>query len=271
MEIISKIPIANKGPVISVQIVELMNWILYKLKTVVQWEFLPVSSLFIDRVLHPKTVFGHYRNWCKKDVWKESWTSLLSRHKSKLDLSSGNLDSSHTTALKGVEQIGYRGRKKRKTTNALYFTDRQGLLITMSEPISGNHNDLFDIEVHFEEVTAALEQAEISLDGLFLNVDPRFDCIELRQQFDTKGIIANFKENKRNTKNTTNDHYFDGELYKERYAIERTNAWIDCIRTLLNRFDTTASSWKGFNYLAFMVIGIGKFQKNNSRGVLYVF
>jgi len=265
MEIIPQIPIANRGPKISVPIVELINCILYKLKTGVQWEFLPVSSLFSNNVLHPKTVFGHYRNWCKKDVWKESWISLLSKYKSKLDLSSSDLDGSHTTALKGGQEVGYQGRKKRKTTNALYLTDRQGLPIAMSEPISGNHNDLFDIEVHFEEVTATLEQAEISLDGLFLNADPGFDSLELRQQCDAKGIIANFKENKRTNKKCTNDHYFDEQLYKERYAIERTNAWIDSFRTLLNRFDTTTSSWKGFNYLAFMVIGIRKFQKINSR------
>lgn len=265
MEITPHIPISNKGPRISVPIAELVNCILYKLKTGVQWELLPVGSLFSDKVLHPKTVFGHYRNWCKKDVWREGWIGLLSRHKSGLNLSSSDLDGSHTPALKGGEDVGYQGRKKRKTTNALYLTDRQGLPIAMSEPVSGNHNDLFDIEVHFEEVTATLEKADIPLEGLFLNADPGFDSLELRQQCEAKGIIANFKENKRNAKNSGNDHYFDEQLYRERYAIERTNAWIDGFRSLLNRFDTTTSSWKGFNYLAFMVIGIKKFQKINSR------
>ncbi|MCL6217390.1 IS5 family transposase, partial [Zunongwangia sp. M21534] len=32
-------------------------------------------------------------------------------------------------------------------------------------------------------------------------------------------------------------------------------------RSLLNRFDTTTSSWKGFNYLAFMAIALKKFYK----------
>lgn len=58
--------------------------------------------------------------------------------------------------------------------------DREGLTIAMSEPISDNHNDLFNIEVHFEEVTTTLEQAEISLEGLFLNTDSGFDSLELR-------------------------------------------------------------------------------------------
>ena len=60
-------------------------------------------------------------------------------------------------------------------------------------------------------------------------------------------------------------HYFDQELYKEHYSIERTNAWMDSFRSLLNRFDTTLTSWKGFNYLAFIVIGLKKLQELKSQ------
>ncbi|MCR9228549.1 MAG: hypothetical protein NXH90_14115 [Flavobacteriaceae bacterium] len=38
----------------------------------------------------------------------------------------------------------------------------------MSEPVSGNHNDLFDIEVQFEVVFAILEEAGMPTDGLFV-------------------------------------------------------------------------------------------------------
>ena len=156
--------------------------------------------------------------------------------------------------------MGYQGRKKRKTTNAIYLTDRQGLPIAMSEPVSGNHNDLFDIEVQFEEVISTLEKAEISVEGLFINADAGFDSQKLRNKCEVKGIIANICPNKRNG-NTNEDHYFDEKLYEERYAIERTNVWMDSFRSLLNRFDTTITSWKGFNFLAFIVIGLKKFYK----------
>lgn len=78
------------------------------------------------------------------------------------------------------------------------------------------------------------------------------------------GIIANIARNKRNS-DTGNNHYFDHQLYKERYAIERTNAWLDSFRSILNRFDTTVTSWIGFNYLAFIVIALRKFEKTKSR------
>ena len=194
------------------------------------------------------------------DAWKSCWIELLKANKSYLDLSSGDLDGTHTTALRGGEEVGYQGRKKRKTTNAIYLTDRQGLPLAMSEPVSGNHNDLFDIEVQFEEVVGTLEEAQISVDGLFINGDAGFDSQKLRDKCEAKGIIANICPNKRNG-STDADHYFDEKLYEERYAIERTNAWMDSFRSLLNRFDTTITSWKGFNFLAFIVIGLKKFYK----------
>jgi hypothetical protein len=72
------------------------------------------------------------------------------------------------------------------------------------------------------------------------------------------------KSNKRNG-NTDREEYFDKELYDERYALERTNAWMDSFRSLLNRFDTTIESWKGFNYLAFIVIALKKFNRKKKK------
>jgi hypothetical protein len=34
-------------------------------------------------------------------------------------------------------------------------------------------------------------------------------------------------------------YWVDDILYKERYSIERTNAWLDSYRSILNRFDVT--------------------------------
>lgn len=216
--------------------------------------------MFSAHKLHYKTVFGHYRKWSEEDVWKSCWVEILKNNKSNIDLSSGDIDGSHTAALKGGQEVGYQGRKKRKTTNALYLTDRQGLPLAMSEPVSGNHNDLFDIEVQFEEIIGTLEEAGISVDGLFINADAGFDSQKLRDKCEAKGIIANICPNKRNG-NSDTDYYFDKKLYQERYAIERTNAWMDSFRSLLNHFDTTITSWKGFNFLAFIVIGLKKFYK----------
>ncbi|VAW12012.1 Mobile element protein [hydrothermal vent metagenome] len=190
---------------------------------------------------------------------------FLSRNRAKIDLSSGNLDGSHTTAIRGGEQVEYQGRKKRKTTNALYLTDRQGLPLAMSEPVPGNHNDLYEIEVHGEEVFATLEEAGIPTDGLFVNGDAGFDSQGLRSACAKRGVIPNVPY-KKSKGNVDRDEPFDQKLYKERYSVERTFAWMDSFRSVLNRFDTTVTSWKGFNFLAFIVIAIKKIKNiKNSR------
>ena len=177
-----------------------------------------------------------------------------------------DLDGSHTLAIRGGQEVEYQ-RRKRKTTNALYLTDRQGLPLAMSEPISGNHHDLHNIEVQFEVVTATLEQAEIPVEGLFLNADAGFDSKALENPATKKEINANVCFNKRNGNKQDREEYFDQDLYDERYAVERTNAWMDSFRSLLNRFDTTVESRKGFNYLAFFVIALKKLKKRKNQKV----
>ncbi len=144
------------------------------------------------------------------------------------------------------------------------MTERQGLPLAMSEPIAGNHNDLFGIEVQFEVVTGTLEDAGVRVEGLFMNADTGFDSKKFRGAGTKKDINAKICFNKRNG-NTYRDKYPDQELYDLRYAIECTNAWMDTFRSLLNRFDTTTESWKGLNHLAFMVMALKIFEKKKSE------
>ena len=37
---------------------------------------------------------------------------------------------------------------------------------------------------------------------------------------------------------------------------QQSNAWCDSYRSILNHFDTAISSWKGFNYLSFIIMGL---------------
>jgi len=260
-EILPHLPTAKRGYKCKSSLIELINSILYKLKTGVQWAYLPVQSLFSNMILNYKTVFNRYHQWCKNGAWQTCWVKILSRYKSKLDLSSADIDGSHTTALRGGEDVAYQGRKKRKTTNSIYLTDRQGIPLAMSMPVSGNHNDLYAIENSIVEIVNVVDQADISVEGLFVNADGGFDGEHLFQVFEKEGMIPNIPENRRNSKFDYN-RFLDEKLYDERYSIERTNAWIDSFRSCLNRFDVKTSSWIGFNYLAFIVIGLRKFTKS---------
>jgi len=259
-EIVPFIPEPKRGFKTKCDIAEIVNCILYKLKTGCQWYMLPVESLFSDVVLHYKTVFGYFRKWCKSGLLKQIWFGLLNTYRVSLDMSSVDLDGSHTTALRGGEQVAYQGRKKRKTTNALYLTDRQGIPLAISDPIEGNHNDLHQIKERFTDMIVSLDKSDIRVDGLFLNADAGFDSMEFRHFCSSREIIPNIAINWRNGANT-DDILFDELLYQQRYCIERTNAWMDNFRSLLNRFDVTCSSWQSFNLIAFIVILLNKINK----------
>ena len=260
-EILPCLSTAKRGFKTRSCLIEVINSIFYKLKTGIQWHMLPVNSLFTDVVLSYKTVYWHFRKWCKNGEWENTWLHILEKCKSSLDLSTSSIDGSHTKALRGGEEVEFQTRKMCKTTNSLYFTDNQGLPIAISSPVSGNHHDLYKIEERLDELFTTLKNANINTDGLFTNADAGFDCQKFRNKCSEYGIIANTAFNARNgSKNE--DILFDDQLYEKRYTIERTNAWMDSYRTLLNRFETTVATWKSFNYIAFIIILFKNINKN---------
>jgi len=91
--------------------------------------------------------------------------------------------------------------------------------------MTGNHHDCYQTLTSMQVMNETFEEAKLCRDRLFMNADT---------EFDSQGIQANFDFNKRNTKQeNTQNSYFDGALYQNRFVIERTNAWIDDFKTLV--------------------------------------
>ena len=243
--------------------VEIVQAILYRLKTGVQWRFLPVKAIFTEKVLTWQCVYYHFREWVKDGSWIKVWITLLSCHKGSLDLSCIQLDGSHTPCKRGGESVGYQGRKKSKTTNSLYISDNQGQMLACATPQEGQHNDLFDIQALFEEMCEILTKAGINIKGLFLNADAGFDSKEFRELCVKKEIEANIPTNTRNAKEepTLEYKYFDEELYENRFVIERANAWQDQFKALLVRYETKTDTWVNLIFLSFTVIFIRRLTK----------
>jgi transposase len=142
------------------------------------------------------------------------------------------------------------------STNALFLSDNQGLPLAMATPQSGNHHDLHDIQELFEELCQVLREADVDLRGVFMNADSGFDAQPLRQKCADTEIEANIEVNNRNNKEEQSEDYvyFDEQLYKRRFVIERMNAWIDSFKALLIRFETSIKAWMQLHFLAFSVI-----------------
>jgi transposase len=232
--------------------------ILYRLKTGCQWRELPMKQFF-NVSYSWQSVYYHFQKWSKNGNWERVWSSILKKYRHLLDLSSIQLDGTHTPAKRGGEAVAYQGRKKSKTTNILIVSDRQGIPIACSEPIAGNHNDAYEIEDNFNKMIRSVESAYISMKGLFLNADSGFDTSGFRKLCYRNDIFDNIDQNKRNGGvSQTEFTVFDDDLYKHRFVIERTNAWLDAFKAILIRFETRSLHWKGLLLLAFSVILLRK-------------
>lgn len=230
---------------------QVIHAILYRLKTGCQWRELPMKQFFTISYRW-QSVYHHFQKWSKDGSWQNMWGILLEKHKSYLDLSSIQLDGTHTPAKRGGQAVAYQGRKKCKTSNMLIIADNQGIPIACSDPVSGNHNDAYRLGRTTESMIQYLTASNITTDGLFLNADAGFDTNDFRNICFKNGINANVDANKRNGQQT--ESFFDDLLYKRRFVIERTNAWVDAFKALLVRFETNQIHWKALNMLAFIVI-----------------
>ncbi|MFN3173421.1 MAG: IS5 family transposase [Phaeodactylibacter xiamenensis] len=248
----------NLGRKPKVKLWKMVKAIIYRLKTGTQWRELPLRQFFGFAIKSYKTVFYHYNKWAKDGSWHRLWTALLKANKAALDMSTVALDGSQTRARMGGEAVGYQSRKSAKTTNMLFLTDSNGIPLAMSKPVSGNHHDLYEINKAFKNICEILEQADIDPRGLVMNADAGFDSRSFREYCDGLEILANIDINKRNAKNTDYEYLVDPELYKERFAVERTNAWIDGFKSLLVRYETSARNWMSAHFLAFSIILLRK-------------
>ena len=245
------IPNIKKGRKPKVAFWKILQAIFYKIKTGIQWYLLPIKSLFNKNIISYQTVYYHYNKWCKMGVFEKIYTSLLRDHKEVLDCSIINLDGSHSPVKNGGSQVGYQGRKKSKTTNLLFLSDKTGLPLSISSAISGEHNDLYDIENLTTKMLLNCKKIIKNMDGLFLNADAGFDSQILRKTLQKFSIIANIAQNKRNSKEDLDTSYiFDHELYRFRFTVEQTNAWIDNYRSLIIRNMRSVINWRQSHYIA---------------------
>lgn len=230
---------------------QVVEAILYRLKTGCQWRELPMKQFF-NKSYRWQSVYYHFQKWSKDGTFEKVWQSALANHKQHLDMSSIQLDGTHTPVKRGGEAVGYQGRKKCSTSNMLVISDSQGIPLACSEPISGNHNDAYNLIGTMGKMVSDIRSSGIRTDGLFLNADAGFDTDEFRKYCKQNEIIDNIAINKRNGNNV--ESLFDEMLYKCRFVIERTNAWVDAFKTLLVRFETNKYHWRALHLLAFCVI-----------------
>ncbi|NQU53604.1 MAG: transposase [Bacteroidetes bacterium] len=86
---------------VKVKIHQVVEAILYRLKTGCQWRQLPMKQFFRGQCRW-QSVYHHFQKWCKDGSWQEVWRSVLTTYKNLLDMSSIQLDGTLTPTKRGA-------------------------------------------------------------------------------------------------------------------------------------------------------------------------
>lgn len=253
--------IAKRGYECSIPLYKVFNYILYRLHTSCQWKKLPIDPDQDDlrkNEISWHAIYYHFRKWSRDGSLEKVWQGSIMTIKADLNLSELNLDGSHAIAKKGGEAVAYQGRKRAKTTNILPITDGDGFILATTGLIAGNHNDAYRLKSHLQTAFKSMKRLGLTIQGAFFNADKAFDTKGARKTCFNHGLIPNMDENVRNRKSTKRGRkrLFNPEVYKHRFASERTFAWIDKFKALLVRFERRDAYFLGAHFIAFAMINL---------------
>jgi len=205
-----------------------------------------------------QAVYHHFRKWSADGSLERVWQASIQTVQAELDVSQLNLDGSHAVAKKGGESVAYQGRKRAKTSNILPITDAQGYIVASTGIVAGNHNDAFNLKAHLQAAFKSMRRLGLTISGAFFNADRAFDTRAARKVCFNYGVVPNIAENRRNQKapKRGRKRLFNAEVYKRRFANERSFAWVDKFRAVLIRFDRKDAHFLGAHHIAFAMINL---------------
>ncbi len=136
--------------------------------------------------------------------------------------------------------------------------EANGYIIASTGIIAGHHNDAYHIKDNLKKVFIDLKRCRLAYHGVIFNADMSFDSRAARKMLWNYGVKPNIPENHRNRKSSKRGRkrHFHTDVYKNRYIVERTFAWVDKFRTLLIRFERKDVYWLAWHFLAFTLINL---------------
>lgn len=154
----------------------------------------------------------------------------------------------HAYAVKKRGQnVKYQGRKSAKTVNHLVLCDNAYNLLAVSNGIDGNHHDSYGLIDNTQKMIDSLNRHNIDYRDSHLNADSGFDTKAFLRCIRQHDMIANIRQNKRNTKTQDKpQRYISAYIYQYRFKIEVVFAWLDTYKRILVRFDKLSlhfNSW----------------------------
>lgn len=215
----------------------LVNGILQVLRLGIGW-----NKIF-DCGCSSSSCWRYFQECQRRGIFKKEFTSLS---KEKTDISECAVDTNSTTSFRFSVGVGYDGRHKKPATKISALSDKHGLPVDI-ELGRGNRSDPSFLDCHVKNTKGRRKKV--------LNLDKIYVSLQRRRQYRSKGIKINMEMRKKDYMHKKGPKFrVDKDKYKCRFLIERLFAWIENFKRCKARVDRKFSSFKGFVYLAAMII-----------------
>jgi transposase len=227
---------------------ELLNGILFVLKTGCRWQDIPTSICSHGYASCWRRLYF----WCKRGQLKLTWQRILQLldGEGKLDLSLGNLDGSLVQAPQ-FAGVGYDSQHHRYGTNISLLTERNGLPLT-NMTFKGNRNDIVCAEATMNKLRVGAKRRVKEL-----NADKGYDSRAFRRHMTKRGTKTNIPERQfKHRRKRGRKPHMDKVQFKFRAFVERTNAWLKYFRKLRYRWDRKRAMFQAHVDLACICICI---------------
>ena len=138
--------------------------------------------------------------------------------------------------------------------------DNHGFVIAplVVRPVNNHDTILFPDSI--DRFTDFASLISLDLEGSYLTLDSGFYSEYNKWLIRFHGMIPVIKPNRGATKDEKKIEAmyadFNEQIYKKRFAVERTFAWQDTYRKLVIRYEKLEATHLGFKYLAYAVMNL---------------
>lgn len=191
----------------------------------------------------PSSCYRYFKELQRRGIFKKQFKVLSCK---KTNIVECAIDTDSTSSFRFKKGAGWDGRHKKHSTKISLLSDINGLPADALIDSGKKHDSRF-LPQHLKN-TAGRRKKIINLDKIYVS-------LTRRREYRKKGIYVNMKTRTGDYIRKKGPKFkLKEEKYKVRFLVEKVFAWLENFKRCKYRVDYKLSSFRGFVYLALLII-----------------